>query len=1139
MKRPAVLTTVLVVGAAYAIGAQLSWTVFGSGSAGPAFFPPAGISLAALVLLPRRRWAAALAACGVAELAVDTAHGVAFWVALGFAAANVVEPFVGATLLARVGARRPRLDTLSGLVRFAGCAVIAGPLVGALVGSLVKLADGATAHFGTDMLTWWAGDALAVLVVGAPLVFFAGPGRDRIPASHRRELLLLFLGAVAVSMVGVLWHGIPLSWLVVPLMWWAALRLEVPGAFVAAPTVSIVLNWGGASGHDPFQRFGDPSLRVQLLFAQGFGALVMTLGWLVGIERRERRLTHAEHRRAALLARVALVLQSPAGDVEALLGELASALTPDACDACVVRVVRGDRLDLAAATAVDEQVARALRRMPSAAIDDDPSSVGRAARGRITVVDDFVADGYADRVSSPQQRELARDHLREVMSVPMVAREELLGVLTCATLRGSERRFSDDDRELAEEFAARCALVLRERALRTRAERSEIRLQQLRRAINALVGAETVDELLVAVGEVGTDALDASRALVVARADDGFVLRTWTAPDGLAPGPREDPPPLRQAIADGSPVLVRRTGDLAPFGLVAAEAIGRTGGAWAAVPFPGTWSVRGGLWLCFLDAQDFDAAHEDALTAYADSLGQAIERVRAQEEERRGRLEAEWRTALVSALVRAENIGDVAEIVTAEGCRAAGCDQAVLAVVEWGGQISVYEPGVGPDGPVGMRRHREASLGAFEIAAGVASGPTPEPVFVDDVRALPDADRARVGRDVAAFASVPLVDPDDDEPLGVLAFTWTTPQRLRRSRRDLSLSVAGKVAETLQRIRAQESERLMQYQAAQLGQLTAALARATTTTGMADIVSRQADSAFAAQRAWMRVLDESTGLLTLVGSASGDSGRRREAAVDDTTPGGRAARTGAPVYVSTREQMAALFPPETLAGLPDSEAVASFPLFDHGRVAGTLTLAFERRVPFGEAECATLETFAAVLGQTLERVRLAEHREGVAITLQHAMLGRPDEVGSVAVSTAYRPADERLQVGGDWYDVIELSGSRVGLVVGDVVGHQLEAAATMGQLRAALRALAVVLEDPAAVVRALERLVAHDDAARSSTLLYAVLDPERQTLRYCATGHPPPLLVHADGSCEYLLGGRGAPLGSFRPTEPQAATATL
>jgi integral membrane sensor domain MASE1/GAF domain-containing protein/anti-sigma regulatory factor (Ser/Thr protein kinase) len=1134
-KRLAPLATVLAVGAAYAVGAQLSWTIFGAGDLGPSFFPPAGITIAALVLLPRRQWAGVLAACAVAEVAVDAAHGVSIALALAFAVANVAEPLMGASLLALVGARRPRLDTLSGLVRFAGCAVVAGPIVGASIGVLAKVVDGTSTHVGTDLLTWWAGDALAVLVIGAPLIFFADPRRDRVPQARRRELFALWCTAFAVALVGVLWHAVPLSWLVVPVMLWAALRLEVPGAFVAAPTVSVILNWGVASGHDPFQRFGDPSLRVQVLFAQGFAALAMFLGWVVGVERRERRMMQGEHDDAALLARVALVLQSPAGDIDALLGALARALTPDACDACTVRVVRGDRLELAAATAIHANVEAGLRRMPAVAIADDPSSVARAARSRATVVDDFVADGYAERVGAPEQRDLARDHIHAVMSVPMIARDQMLGVLTLATLRSTGRTFTDHDRALAEEFASRCALVLRERSLRTRAERSEVRLQQLRRAINALAGAETMDDVLIAVGEVGATALDASRMLVVARADDGFVLRAWSAPDGVTPAPRDEPPPLRRAIATAAPVFLASVGELAQFGRVAAQAIGRTGSAWAAVPFPGTWSVRGGLWCCFLDPQEFELAHQDALTAYADSLGQALERVRAQDEERRGRMAAEWRTALVSALVRAESVGDVAEIVSAEGCKAAGCDRAVLAVVEWGGQLRVFEPRANDDGEVRVRQERAPEARALEITAAVAG----EVQFVDDVRALPDDEREAVGHDVAAFASVPLVDPDDDETLGVLAFTWREPQRLRRPRRELALSVAGKVAETIQRIRAQESERLLQYQAAQLGLLTSALARASTATDMADIVSGKADAAFAAQRAWMRILDESTGLLMLVGTDSVGAGRRAAAVVDGTTPGGRAALTGEPVYVESRERMAELFPPETLAWLPGADAVAAFPLFDHGQVAGTLTLAFERRVPFGEAECNTFETFAAVLGQTLERVRLTEHREGVAITLQHAMLGRPDDVEAVAVSTAYRPADERLQVGGDWYDVIELSGSRVGLVVGDVVGHHLEAAATMGQLRAALRALAVVLEDPAAVVRALERLVAHDDAARSSTLLYAVLDPDRQTLRYCATGHPPPLLVHQDGECEFLLGGRGAPLGSFRPIEPQAATATL
>jgi serine phosphatase RsbU (regulator of sigma subunit)/anti-sigma regulatory factor (Ser/Thr protein kinase) len=196
-------------------------------------------------------------------------------------------------------------------------------------------------------------------------------------------------------------------------------------------------------------------------------------------------------------------------------------------------------------------------------------------------------------------------------------------------------------------------------------------------------------------------------------------------------------------------------------------------------------------------------------------------------------------------------------------------------------------------------------------------------------------------------------------------------------------------------------------------------------------------------------------------------------------------------------------------------------------------------VPFSDAEKHGLETFATILGQTLERTVLAEHEQRVAMTLQHAMLGRPDEVTSVVVSTSYRPADERLEIGGDWFDVIELRNGRVGLVVGDVVGHNVGAAAAMGQLRSALRALAGVLEDPAIVLAALQRLVADEDASRCTTLLYGVLDPAAHVLEYCSAGHPPALVVDEQGEATYLMGARGTPIGSYVSSPPTTAVAHL
>src|SRR5215213_2311866 len=123
------------LGGLYAVGALLPFWFFSSPDAGAAFFPSAGVTLAALALTPRRTWPLFLAAVAVAEVAVDLTHGQAVPMALGFAAANVVEPLVGA---ATTRGLAPRVRSLRGrLLLFVSCAVLLGPMVGGAIGGLV------------------------------------------------------------------------------------------------------------------------------------------------------------------------------------------------------------------------------------------------------------------------------------------------------------------------------------------------------------------------------------------------------------------------------------------------------------------------------------------------------------------------------------------------------------------------------------------------------------------------------------------------------------------------------------------------------------------------------------------------------------------------------------------------------------------------------------------------------------------------------------------------------------------------------------------------------------------------------------------------------------------------------------------
>jgi serine phosphatase RsbU (regulator of sigma subunit) len=146
----------------------------------------------------------------------------------------------------------------------------------------------------------------------------------------------------------------------------------------------------------------------------------------------------------------------------------------------------------------------------------------------------------------------------------------------------------------------------------------------------------------------------------------------------------------------------------------------------------------------------------------------------------------------------------------------------------------------------------------------------------------------------------------------------------------------------------------------------------------------------------------------------------------------------------------------------------------------------------------------------------------VAVTLQRAVLGPTALPDGFAVH--YEPASGTLEVGGDWYDVVDLPGGRYGVVVGDVVGRGLPAAAVMGQLRSAIRALLLESHSPAHVLGALDRFAALVPGAVCSTVFCAVVDPVAGTLRYSSAGHVPAIVVDPDGGSRFLTAAGSLPL---------------
>ncbi|MBI2710735.1 MAG: SpoIIE family protein phosphatase [Actinobacteria bacterium] len=246
-------------------------------------------------------------------------------------------------------------------------------------------------------------------------------------------------------------------------------------------------------------------------------------------------------------------------------------------------------------------------------------------------------------------------------------------------------------------------------------------------------------------------------------------------------------------------------------------------------------------------------------------------------------------------------------------------------------------------------------------------------------------------------------------------------------------------------------------------------------------------------------------------SLSGDVGSAVRAAVD----------TGEPVLRGE------LSTPTTVDRVDGGAALAALPMTVRGRTSGVLVLwARHDRLRFTPEVRPFLTELAGRAALSLDNARLYERERSTALTLQRSLLaGAVPDDPRLRIAAAYRPAVEGLEVGGDWHDAFTVGPNRIGVVVGDVVGRGIAAAAAMGQLRSATRAVATSGVGPARVLEGLDQFVAHLDAGQMTTVAYVEIDLDSGRATYACAGHPPPVLVH-EGTSRLLWDGRSPPLGA-------------
>ena len=204
---------------------------------------------------------------------------------------------------------------------------------------------------------------------------------------------------------------------------------------------------------------------------------------------------------------------------------------------------------------------------------------------------------------------------------------------------------------------------------------------------------------------------------------------------------------------------------------------------------------------------------------------------------------------------------------------------------------------------------------------------------------------------------------------------------------------------------------------------------------------------------------------------------------------------------------------------PAITSLLAVPLADGDLVIGSIHVGTLTRRDFDEETVALLRLAADRAGLAIARTRLYERERSIASELQTSLLPkRLPVVPGVALDARYLPGVNGTTVGGDWYDAIALSSGRIAIAIGDVVGRGISAAATMEQMRSALRAILMQADDTGAMADRLNRF-AHGlgNEAVMTTVVLAILEPATGTLRYTNAGHPPPLVISPAGGARFLV----------------------
>jgi GAF domain-containing protein len=561
--------------------------------------------------------------------------------------------------------------------------------------------------------------------------------------------------------------------------------------------------------------------------------------------------------------------------------------------------------------------------------------------------------------------------------------------------------------------------------------------------------------------------------------------------------------------------------------------------ACAALPLYAGGASVGILAVRFAARHDFTSAEQDFLIELASICARHLRRWTRPARTARAPSAAEL-GQLVQALSQADSAEEVARVIAEKGATA-GAEFANIAVLDAPGDTAarMYHAST-------MSRDIAARYTTIAVdestppgAVLKSGGEVWHPGLADiAVSYPPPLPQDAIAAGAAATAALALTDRQQ-HVIGALGLVWPQAQDFSEARRNEIRVVARLAADALSRARQLEAERAARQRTERLQRMMTALVASASLDEVKASVFQHGLLPFGASAARLVLADQqqSGRLMTVnaVGLPEPALTVWREYPLSAHSPSRKALASGEFVYVPTRADLEKEFPDTrlSLAG-PTQRAWAAVPLRSGGRNLGVFTLIFDRQHPLDEGrDQLALTALGSAIADAISRAAQHDSDRDLVVSVQRSLLARalPERAG-MKLGAQYLPAEARYGIGGDWYDAIPLSDGKLMLIVGDVAGHGLDAAITMGQVRSAARALALAYQ-PARLLEALDQFICGTIREPLATAAAVIIDPASRTLRYCLAGHPPPLLREPDGAVFPLSEASGILLGLETGDRPE------